>query len=132
MILTTSRNLQACRPRIQAPRKDGSYDDWVSDGSRGNDKDRFLLLQRRDRTLCDLSPIADKLTPDFINLFQLPSRTDRWVRTVTRPELALSRRGEAAFAVVRKRAGTGCKDCSLDLGEILWGAEEDELIAYNA
>jgi hypothetical protein len=132
MILTVSRSLQACKPRIQALRKDGSYDDWVSDGSGGNQKDRFLLLQRRDRMLCDLPPFADQLTPDFINLFQLPSRTDHRARTVTRPELSLSSCGEAAFAVIWKRSGTGGKNCSLDLRKILRRTEEDELVAYNA
>ena len=81
--------------------------------------------------LCNLPSIANQLTLDFLNLFQFSSGTDGRVRTVTRPELSLPRRSEAAFAIVWKGAGTGGKYCSFNFGKVPWRTEKDELVAYD-
>ena len=127
------RSLRACRPRTQAPRKDEFCDALVSarDTNGTAKTDGFLLLQRRDRLLCDLPPIANHFTPDFLNLFQFSYRTDGRIRAVTRPELSLSRRDEATFAVIWKCAGTSGKNCRLDLRKTLRRTEEYEFVAHD-
>lgn len=79
--------------------------------------------------LDDLPTIAYGLTSCLSYLFELALCAYGRVGAVTWAKLTDSRGGEAALAVVGKRAGTSSKDCRLDLSQVLRRAEEDEFVA---
>jgi hypothetical protein len=90
---------------------------------------RHSLLQCLDGFLCDLFRLAHHLTPDFAHLLQLTLCSDEGIGVVTGPELADARHHKHAFGVVLIGAGTGGEDGGLELLEVLWWSEEDELVA---
>jgi hypothetical protein len=88
----------------------------------------YSLPQCLDGFLCDLLRLAHQLTPDFAHLLQLTLRTNCRVCLIARSELANSRHHEHAFRVFLVRAGAGGEDGGLELLEVLWRSEEDELV----
>lgn len=84
-----------------------------------------LLLQSSDSLLGNLPSIANHLAPGLAYLLQLALGTDGWIGAVTRSELADSRSGEAALAVIGICAGTRGENCSFDICYIGKRAEED-------
>jgi hypothetical protein len=69
--------------------------------------------------LCDLSPIADHLAPNLLDVFRFSSRADGWVRSIARSELTRTRCGEASFSVVRISGSASGENGGLELGKAL-------------
>jgi hypothetical protein len=73
--------------------------------------------------------LAHHLTPDLAHLLQLTLCTHCRVCLIARSELADARHHEHAFRVVLIGTGAGGEDGGLELFEVLWWSEEDELVA---